>query len=542
MRIVKTVFFLLLLMVLSKSGHSQNPPITPAWAFKHVVWEDSINTSHGVLSLVQEYLKRDIPVGAVIVDSPWSNSYNDFNWDKTRYPDHENMIRHFKDRDIKVILWLTGAINTEARDTRIQKSVTYDYAVSKKFGLNNSKPGTWWKGKGIHLDFTNEAAKKWWFEQLDKVFVDGVYGWKVDQAEFWFGDSLKTSRGTMSNEQFRPYYYDAMYDYTISRNPAGINMSRPYSHQGGLFASVEKMNLGWCGDFSGDWKGMKLQIDNVYKSAEKGYGAPGCEVAGFFMKRSNKEQFIRYSQFGAMTATMINGGENGAFSNHLPWYHGEDAEAIYRFCVVLHDQLIPYMFSTVVDAHLKGGSLIKNVSYTEESHQLGNDIFTKIISSEDHHVTFTLPGNDSWVDFWTGQVHTAGKVISEKYPLHKFPLFIRKGSIIPLKVESSLTGIGDATMKGKEVLLLHPADNKMSLTYHSPRNEGIEYDNVTVSFNPQDGRLAVKSAQKKDFALLLRDVDPVQKVSGDLSSWHYNKEKRELQIIASGKTLNIQIN
>lgn len=27
------------------------------------------------------------------------------------------------------------------------------------------------------------------------------------------------------------------------------------------------------------------------------------------MKRSNKEQFVRYAQFGCMTACMINGGE-----------------------------------------------------------------------------------------------------------------------------------------------------------------------------------------------------------------------------------------
>ena len=40
-------------------------------------------------------------------------------------------------------------------------------------------------------------------------------------------------------------------------------------------------------------------------------------------------------------------------------------EDIYRYCVVLHNELIPYLFSTVVDAHLYGGSLIKNASYEE---------------------------------------------------------------------------------------------------------------------------------------------------------------------------------
>lgn len=540
MNMKKISILLFLYVLLYTNGHAQKPPITPAWAFEHIAWEDSINTSYGAVSLIEEYLKRNIPVGGIIIDSPWSDGYNDFNWDKERYPDHENMIRYFKEKDIKVILWLTGATNFKSRDTRIQKAANYDHAVSKNYGINNSKPGKWWKGEGIHIDFTNEKAKKWWFTQLDKVFVDGVYGWKVDQGEVWYGDTILTSKGIMTNEEFRPYYYDAMYDYTISRNKAGINLSRPYSHQGGFEASVEKMNLGWCGDFSGNWKGLKLQIDNIYRSVEKGYGAPGCEVAGFFMERSNKKQFVRYAQFGSMTASMINGGENGAFSNHLPWWHGKDVEDIYRFCVVLHDQLIPYLFSTVVDAHLKGGSLLKNVSYQEESHQVGDQIFTKAITSDDDKVTCTLPANGDWIDFWTGEKHAGNTVITRQYPLNQFPLYFKSGSIIPMRIDCGITGIGDATMAGKEVILIHPSNENISYTYHAPRNEGIEYDDVNIQYNTQSQVLRLNGQTKKEYVFIIRDINKVNDVKG-AESWFYNRTNKELQIFADGKNLEIQI-
>ena len=71
---------------------------------------------------------------------------------------------------------------------------------------------------------------------MDKVFIDGVYGWKVDQGEFWFGDSIQTHIGLMSNKEFRHYYYDAMHEYTIKKRSEGIIIARPYSHQGGCFA------------------------------------------------------------------------------------------------------------------------------------------------------------------------------------------------------------------------------------------------------------------------------------------------------------------
>ena len=75
--------------------NAQTPPITPAWALGHIVWEDSLNNETGAKSIVDGYLNRNIPVDAVIIDSPWSTAYNNFEWDKSRYPDHNGMIDYF---------------------------------------------------------------------------------------------------------------------------------------------------------------------------------------------------------------------------------------------------------------------------------------------------------------------------------------------------------------------------------------------------------------------------------------------------------------
>ena len=519
--------------------NAQNPPITPAWAFEHIAWEDSINTTEGAKALIDGYLQRDIPVGAIIIDSPWSTTYNDFNWDTQRYPDPKGMIDYFKSKDVKVLLWLTGAVNVKCKDTRYQKSDTYDEVVSKGYGINQSKPHAWWKGEGVHIDFTNKDAVDWWYKQLDKVFVDGVYGWKVDQGEAWFGDFLDTSVGQMSNEQFRPYYYDAMYDYTVSKNPQGIIIARPYSHQGGYAASVEKMNMGWCGDFSGDWKGLKLQIQNIYRSAKRGYGSPGCEVAGFFQGRSDKKQFVRYAQFGCMTACMINGGENGAFSNHLPWWHGADVEDIYRYCVVLHNELIPYLFSTIVDAHQHGGSLIKNASYEEESHQVGDYLFTKAITSDDDRVSFHLPCEGEWVDFYDGQRYAPGSLIERSYPLNRFPLFVKAGAILPLNVTGSLTGLGDASMTGRKTILIYP-NGVTTRQLHLPSGDGIEYEDCLVSYDEATGKLKVDSGTSQRYTFILKNVSRVKKVK-NATSWKYDAVKQELRIDAEGSALDIAI-
>ncbi len=486
---------------------AQRPPITPQWAFGHIVWEDSLNNTTGAERIVNGYLERNIPVDGIIIDSPWSTAYNDFEWDRARYADPVAMMKRLSDKGVRTILWLTGDVNETAQDTPKQKSATYDEVVSNNFGVNNSRPYKWWKGNGLHIDFTNKQATRWWYGQLDKVFNEYVYGWKVDQGEQWLPDTFQTSKGQMRNEEFRHYYYDAMYDYTVERKQDGIIIARPFSHQGGLAASVEKMSLGWCGDFSGNWGGLKQQIDNIYRSSQYGYGSVGCEVGGFFAEGANKMQFIRYAQFGCMTACMINGGSNGAFSTHLPWYHGSDVEDAYRWCVNWMEDLAPYKFSTIVEAHLKGGSLMKSSNLKEFSHLLGNDLFTKAIVSDDNTVEFHLPDDGVWIDFWSGERHQAGEMVTQTYPIGRFPLFVRAGAIIPMRISNDVTGLGNETMRGKRVFVIYP-NGTSARRFHLPTGDGTEYFDCSVSYDERRGRITLSSERDEQYVFIIIGSKP----------------------------------
>lgn len=506
----KSCFLIMFSLLGTSMCLAQKPSITPAWAFSHIVWEDSINTRQAAERLVREYKQHDIPVDAIIIDSPWTTSYNDFTWDEGRYPQPLEMLKGFDQQGVRTILWTTGNINDQDNkgDTSIGHNANLPYVQAKGFAVDDGQIYHWWKGEGVHIDFTNKKAVKWWNSQMDKVFTQGVYGWKVDQGEFWLGETVKTSKGTMPQERFRPYYYDAMYDYTRKKNDEAIIIARPYSHQGGLAASVDKVQMGWCGDFSGNWDGIRQQLDNIYQSAQNGYAAVAMEVAGFFKGRSTKEEFVRYYQIGCMTACMINGGENGAFSNHLPWWYDDQVTKGYRFCVNLHRQLAPYKFSTVVDAHLNGGSLIKNSSIEEMSHQVGNDIFTKAFVSNDNNLKFHLPKDGTWVDFWNGKEFKGGTEISQQYTLDEFPLYVRKGAIIPMTIDNTVTGIGDASMTGKKVFYIVP-DGLSSRTLHLPVSSGTAYFDCSISYDAAKRQISVKSKNNIDAVFIVKDVGTV---------------------------------
>lgn len=522
--------------------YDSTPPIVPYWALHPWVWEDSLNTQSVALDLVNSYISRDIPVGAIMIDSPWSISYNDYEWDLEKYPQPKKMVDSLHSMNIKVIIWITGAMNISSGDVPVQKTPAFDFVKEKGYAINGGAVSSWWKGDGIHIDNTNHEANAWWWTQLDKVFknysLDGI---KADNSPYAFGDNVGTSLGLMSNEEFSIYYYHNISQYVKSRNKNGVMLSRGYSHQSGAASSVEDVTASWSGDCSGSWRGLRLQIQDIYKSARIGYGAVGCEVGGYNKKYPNKNEFTRYAQFGSMCAVMINGGSNGALENHLPWFHGKDVEGIYRYFATLHNELAPYIFSSSVESHLKGGSIIKNTSFKEESHTLGNDIFIKAITSSDNNVTIKLPSSgDSWIDYWNDTVYESGAEVKGNYPLNKYPLFIRAGAVIPMGVKNSVTGHGDKESADKETILIYP-NGKTNYTYHKPLGEGTEYSDVQILVNAEKGEVKINSDKKDDYILLVKANKKPNSVVG-ADSWEYDFDKNMIEIIKKGKSFTIEIN
>ncbi len=484
----------------------ERPPISPLWVYEPWVWEDSLNNEIGVMRLVNEYQQNQIPVGAIIIDSPWSLSYNDFVWDKSKYPNPKNLIRLLRKRGVRTVMWLTGCVNSESVDTKNQRSPDLEFVKSKGYAVNRGKESKWWKGKGVHIDFTNPQASKWWNSKLDELLKLGVYGWKVDQGEIYFGDNVETSKGTMSNEDFRPYYYRAIVEHSLKRNPNSMILGRGYSHQGGYAAAAKDLTVSWSGDFSGNWEGLKLQIDNIYTSAQKGYGALACEIGGFFNEKSTRKQFIRYAQFGSLCPVMINGGSNGPFSTHLPWYFGDDVTDIYRFYATLHTELSPYLFSVGVDAHNSGKSMLISSSHQDHSHKLGESIFVKALISDEDKTTIKMPSEGEWIDYWTGKTYAAGQEIELQYNDMQYPIFIKSGAIIPMHIQSDVTGLGDTSFKGKQTFLIYP-NATSRLTYHKPTGEGISYDDIEVIVNADQRSISVNAHINEDCIFLIKDIN-----------------------------------
>lgn len=527
--------FLILLVVFqtqllfAQETTKEVPPLIPYWAFGHWIWEDERNTRDAVELLVEGYKKNDIQVDAIIIDSPWMTMFNDFIWNETQYPKPQEMIDRLHQKGIKVLPWYTGCLNSSAYKSTAGKCKTYDFAVGNNFCINNNKESVWMsKGPGVHVDFTNDAAKKWWHTQVDALHSMHLDGAKIDFGFVWFGDSVKTSKGKLSQREFAFQYYSEAFDYNVSQNPEFVAMTYAWSGLG-LMGFPSKSHVNWVGDFSGDWKGIKDQLKNIYRSANYGFSGIGCEIGGYWGIPSNKEQFIRYAQLGSLCPIMINGGALGAFKHHLPWNYDAETIDIYRKSVKLHNELSYYLFSSGVDAHLSGGTIIKNASIENSSHFLGDQLYVKVIVDSIPVQKFQVPESGYWIDYYNDdQIYKPGEIIERKYALDQYPIFIKAGSIIPIKTPNKKI-IQEGDFAASDLTILVYTQGKESYLFHQPLGNGTEYKDVRIAIDEEKGLIQVKSEIKQKFVFKVKCfAQPNDVVNAD--KWEYDNATKILTI------------
>jgi alpha-glucosidase (family GH31 glycosyl hydrolase) len=499
------------------------------------VWEDNANTQDSTRNIVEDYLSRAIPVGAVVIDSPWETHYNTLKWDASRYPNPQGLVNTLHSDGVRVVVWITGFVNRESPD--------YANVVSSGYAVNNGQDFTWWKGTGVHIDFTKASAKNWWHGRMDGLLNIGIDGWKVDNSAHRVSDPVVTSMGSIPRLDFKKYYAADFYDYTRTKGPKGVIMVRPYSAaQGGFGSSVSKCAVGWVGDHKGGFSGIGTQLSDVYTSAQAGYSMVGVEVGGYVKDSPpSKRSLIRYAQFAALTPLMENGGQNGGLAQHLPWYWDAQTTDIYRYFATLHSELAPYTFSYGVEAHLTGTPIIRKSDKMNAHHLLGRELFISVLKSDVTSKSVKFPAGSSWIDYWDeGKAYAGGTNTAYTAPLERFPVFIKAGAIIPMDVETSVTGHGDAGSKGKVTVNVYPYLST-SLKFHRPTGDGTGYEDVTISSNESSRTVQVSGPASRAYLLRVKSfARPTSVANAD--SWSYDAAGKRVIIAKTGASFIITIN
>jgi alpha-glucosidase (family GH31 glycosyl hydrolase) len=463
--------------------------ICPPWAFEMWMWEDDINTSEAVWDMVDGCARHDLPLRAILIDSPWSTAYNDFVWDTKRYPEPRKMIDDLHGRGIKLLLWMTCMINPNEHKADCPGSAAdfYHEAAKKGYLCNDGKLQKWWKGRGAFIDYTNPEALAWWHGLMDRVLLEGIDGWKVDGAgSLFFPIGGRGHKGPISTMEYVDLYYEDTYRHLISRNPEGVTMVRSVDvgqvSYGGRHAPRDAAPVTWVGDQSKTWdaRGLGLALESSFRAMKKQYSMIGSDIGGYSGGRGEKQDrtlYLRWMQWSAFMPFFLNGGHG----DHRPWMYDEEFQRIFRKFSWVHHELIPYLYSGVRRAH-EGGPCLMQVLPGTWQYMLGDALMVAVIDEPTRHRQIQVPAG-RWIEYGDNTAsHTGPATIEADVPDDGYPVFIRAGSIIPLNVTNDRAGHGSKESAGAITLDVYPESGTAAEFPLWDHAEGGKLTKLTAAF------------------------------------------------------------
>lgn len=526
---------------------------TPRWAFETWISKD-ISDSDDTRDFVQGFRERDIPVGVVVIDSPWATDYNTFIPNPSRYPKFDELVAELREDGVRVVMWTTQMVNESSfdlepgGDTYPGPAPNFEEGIDNDYFVNGGETSFWWKGMGAALDFFNPKAVKWWRKQQDHILDMGISGWKLDFGEDYIETfPIQTAQGEKSLQEYSEEYYRESLAYGLKKRGRGefVTMVRPwdesYGYPGRFYARKEDAPVSWVGDNRRDWLGLVDALDHVFRSAKAGYLVIGSDIGGYLDRDDvdlleiipfDTEVFLRWTALGAMMPFMQLHGR----ANITPWTvpeRAEESEAAWRYWSWLHKAMIPFYYSLSEEGIAGKGTIIRPIGDTVDDwqddwrYQLGEAFLVAPIIDESGIRDVKLPEGAGWYDWWQPSADKipGGFTLSE-YDVGgsiRIPVFVREGAIVPMEIENAHNGLGSKASKGKLSVLIYPPEEgkKSHFVLH---DEDDEKTQITTQ-----GSSITLSRTLRNTLLRIRADDEVigVKLQGKSLSRHYSRKSFE---------------
>jgi len=444
------------------TGHM---PLPPLWALGNQQSRWSYYPDTMVEEVVSEYRKRDLPLDVVYLDIDYMNGYRVFTFNKERFPDPKALTDKLARQGVKVVTIVDPGIKHP--QDKNERYHAFDQGLEKNFFQHRRNGDLFvprvWPGESVFVDYTLPEARQWWGD-LHRVYTDnGIAGiWNdMNEPSDFVDQTGKNQLDVVSYDEGEKT------THAKNRNTFALLMARgtyeglerlrpdrrPYVITRAAYAGIQRYATMWTGDTNSTWDSLALNIPMFTSLGLSGEPFVGSDVGGF-IGRGNGELLVRSYQISFLAPFCRNHKQIDGYDQE-PWRFGKYYEDIIRKYLKLRYALLPYLYTTLEEAHRSGVPLFRPLllnyqddpsTYNlDDQFMVGDDLLVAPILKPDVTRRLVYLPEGSWYDYWTDKKYTGGTMINVDAPLDVVPMFVRAGAMI--SVGPSLNYVGERTQE-----------------------------------------------------------------------------------------------
>lgn len=411
------------------------PALPPAWSFG--LWlSTSFTTDYDeetVTHFVEGMAEREIPLSVFHFDCFWMKAFHwsNFEWDKAVFPDPEGMMKRLKAHGLKICVWINPYIAQQS--ALFDEGMKYNYLLKRRDG-SVWQWDKWQAGMGI-VDFTNPAARRWYADKLRGLVKMGVDCFKTD-----FGERIPTNVVYFDgSDPIRMHnYYPILYNQTVFQmleEELGRGQALVFARS--ATTGGQQFPVHWGGDNTATFISMAESLRGGLSLGLSGFGFWSHDISGF-EQTAPPEVYKRWCAFGLLSS---HSRLHGSSSYRVPWLFDEEAVDVLRIFTRLKCLLMPYLFSTAIDAHKLGVPMLRAMmiefpddpgcEMLDRQYMLGDSLLVAPVFSLEGEVVYYVPAG-VWTNILSGDTVTGPGWQRETHGYMSLPVLARPNTVLPI--------------------------------------------------------------------------------------------------------------
>jgi alpha-D-xyloside xylohydrolase len=338
------------------------------------------------------------------------------------FGDPAAMIHTIHADGIRFMLWISPLVQTQGCGALTR------YPSGSLLGSNDGSST---------IDLTVPVARAAFETSLRKLVALGVDGFKADRGDEIDLESLHLAGGAgrlLHNE------YPLLFARAVAAATPGSSFVSLF--RAGAPGSASVAPGFWGGDQPGSFRGLREAIHDGLSAGVAGYAVWGSDTGGYLPTES-PETFVRWAQFSAVNPIFEVGGQG---ENATPWDYGPAKIDAFRSAVVLHYELVPYLYGLARAAHATGMPILRPLAlgYPDDaaswSHDyevlVGDDLLAApVVQPAPAPASIHVPSG-TWIDLASGGRVRGPVTLTRDVPLSELPLYLRSGAVVPFAARS----------------------------------------------------------------------------------------------------------